>query len=426
MVHLRGARSDFDGWAKVAGPEWSYDALLPYFVRSESVAGGDNRIRGADGPMRPSPSHSPNPLSQVFVDAAAEAGHPITEDFNGEVHEGAGWHDLSIVDGRRFSVADAYLHPIEARRPNLVLLTDARAEKLLVEDGECVGVQFRRDGALVTVRATREVIVAAGSVDSPRLLLLSGIGPAEELVPLGIEVVDDLPGVGRNLHDHPLCSVVYEASQPIPAGETNHAEVSMLWRSDSVLDGPDMQLMFIHVPFHPPALSAPENSFTFGVTTVPDSRGSVRLASADPADPPLIDPDYLGEDSDVERLVDGIAIARALAATSSFSGWVAREVLPGADVTDRDALRQFVATATGTYYHPVGTCAMGRGPDSVVDPTLKVRGIRRLRVADASVMPTVVCVNTNAATVMIAEKAAELIRSESSAFARTPPTTTSK
>jgi choline dehydrogenase len=414
MVHLRGHRDDFDHWAEVAGANWSYDAVLPYFVRSETVAGGDDTVRGTHGPMRPAPSSAPNPLSQVFVDAAAEVGHPVTRDFNGEEQEGAGWHDLSIADGARLSVAGAYLHPVIDDRSNLVVSTGSRAERLIVEDGRCVGVAYRRDGELTEVRARREVIVSAGAVDSPRLLLLSGIGPAEELRALGIEVIDDLPGVGRNLHDHPLCSVVYEASQEIPPGETNHAEVSMLWRSRQDLTGPDMQLMFIHLPFHPAALVAPANSFTFGVTTVPDSRGSIRLASADPRDRPLIDPNYLGESSDVERLVDAIGVAREIAAASAFAGWVQREVLPGSEVTDRDALRAFVATATGTYYHPVGTCAMGNGPDSVVDPELRVRGIEGLRVADASVMPRVVCVNTNAATVMIAEKAADLIRSSGS------------
>jgi choline dehydrogenase len=411
MVHLRGHRDDFDRWAEVAGPTWSYDSVLPYFVRSETVPGGDGIVRGRRGPLRPAPSIAPNPLSQVFVDAAAEVGHPVTADFNGEDQEGVGWHDLSIADGARLSVARAYLHPVIDERTNLVVSTGSRAERLILEDGRCVGVEYRRDGERARVRARSEVIVSAGAVDSPRLLLLSGIGPADELGPLGINVVADLPGVGRNLHDHPLCSVVYEASKEIPPGETNHAEVSMLWRSRDDLTGPDMQLMFIHVPFHPAALISPANSFTFGLTTVPDSRGSIRLASADPSDRPLIDPNYLGESSDVERLVDAIAVAREIAASRAFSGWVQREVLPGPEVTDRDTLRAFVATATSTYYHPVGTCAMGDGPDSVVDSELRVRGIEGLRVADASVMPRVVCVNTNAATVMIGEKAADLIRS---------------
>ncbi len=410
MVHLRGHRADFDGWAEVAGEGWSYDAVLPYFQRSETVPGGDRKVRGDTGPLRPAPAVTGNPTSAAFIAAAEQAGHPVTDDFNGVDQEGAGWHDLAISDGRRHSVATAYLAPVEAHRPNLVVATDSRVERLEIHDGRCVGVRYRRHDAQHSVRARREVVLSAGAVDSPRLLLLSGIGPADELTALGIPVVHDLPGVGRNLHDHPLCGVVYEAAQEIPAGLTNHAEVSMLWRSDEALPGPNMQLMFIHVPFHPPTLASPSNSITFGLTTVPDSRGSVRLASSDPADPPLIDPAYLDRASDVERLVDAIDVARTIASQDAFSAWGLREVLPGSTVTDRAALRKFVARGTGTYYHPVGTCAMGLGPDAVVGPDLTVHGIAGLRVVDASVMPRVVSVNTNAATVMIAEKAADLIR----------------
>lgn len=419
MVHLRGHRNDFDQWARVAGDSWGYDAVLPYFIRSETVPGSDGTVRGTSGPLRPAPAAEPNPVSQVFVDAASEVGTVITDDFNGTQQEGAGWHDLSIADGARMSVAAAYLHPIAGQRTNLTVSTTSRAQRLIIENGRCTGVQFRKDGNPMTAFAAREVIVSAGAVDSPRLLLLSGIGPADELAALGIPVVDDLPGVGRNLHDHPLCSVVYEASQDVPAGRNNHAEVSMVWRSDEALAGPDMQLMFIHVPFHPAALVSPPNSFTFGITTVPDSRGSVRLVSADPADPPLIDPNYLAERSDVDRLVAAVTVARELAATNAFSGWVSREVLPGPDVVDEQDLRDYVATATSTYYHPVGTCAMGTGPDAVVDPDLRVYGIDGLRVADASIMPRVVCVNTNAATVMIGEKAADLIKYSSASSRRT-------
>ena len=409
MVHLRGHRNDFDTWAQVAGESWSYDAVLPYFMKSETVVGGDPKVRGDKGPLRPAPSSSPNPVSRTFLDAATEAGHPITDDFNGTEQEGAGWHDLAISDGARLSVASAYLTPVEAHRPNLTVSTGSRAQRLVVEDGRCVAVRYRRDGEPMTASARQDVILSAGAVDSPRLLLLSGIGPAEELQELGIPVVHDLPGVGRNLHDHPLCSVVYEAAQPIPPASTNHAEVSMLWRSDDELDGPDMQLMFIHVPFHQPTLVAPSNSITFGVTTVPDSRGNVRLATADPDDLPLIDPAYLTAPSDVDRLVDAIAVARNIAATDAFAAWGLTEVLPGVEVDSVAALRDYVARGTGTYYHPVGTCAMGTGPESVVGPDLRVHGIDGLRVVDASVIPRVVCVNTNAAAVMVAEKAADLI-----------------
>lgn len=265
-------------------------------------------------------------------------------------------------------------------------------------------------GRTMSAFAGVEVIVSAGAVDSPRLLLLSGVGPAAELEAIGVEVVHDLPGVGRNLHDHPACGVVYEAAQPLPVGQHNHAETSMLWRSDASLAGPDMQLMFIHVPFHPPHLSAPANSFTFGVALMaPEARGSIRLSGPQPQRPPLIDPNYLGSEADLRRMVDGIGVAREIAASEPFAPWRAREVLPGPDAADPKALRSFLSTAACTYYHPVGTCMMGLGSDAVVDPRLRVHGLEGLRVADASVMPRVVSVNTNAATIMIGEKAADLI-----------------
>lgn len=412
MVHLRGHSSDFDGWAKAGCPGWDYDAVLPYFRRMETVAGGDPRYRGTDGPMRPARAADAeaNPLSQVFVDGAAAAGFPLTDDFNGARAEGAGWHDLAITGGLRQSVATAYLHPLGRSRTNLTVSTNSRALKLRFDGLRCIGVDFDRGGEVVTAYADTEVVLSAGAVDSPRLLLLSGVGPAAELEAAGVDVVHDLPGVGRNLHDHPLCGVVYEAAQPIPAAKTNHAEASMLWRSDDSLPGPDMQLMFIHVPFHPANLSAPANSFTLAVAIVPEARGSIRLAGPSPSTPPLIDPNYLGTESDVVRMLHGVDVARQIAATAPFAPWRAREVLPGPDVTDEAGLRSFVARGTSTYYHPVGSCAMGTGAEAVVDPELRIRGLAGVRVADASIMPKIPPVNTNAAVIMIGEKAADLIR----------------
>lgn len=412
MVFLRGHRHDYDRWAAAGCAGWDFDALLPYFRRMETTTGRDPKFRGHNGPMRPAPAspEEANPLSQVFLDGAVAAGHPLTDDFNGAGQEGAGWLDLSITDGRRQSTADAYLHPVRAERPNLTVLTDAVARRLLFDGNRCTGVEFRRAGETVTVRAGAEVIVASGAVDSPRLLLLSGIGPADELRQAGIAVRHDLPGVGRNLHDHPLCPVVYEASRPVPAPRTNLGETSLLWRSDASLPGPDMQLMFIHLPYVPPTMQAPPNGFTFGVATVPQSRGAVRLADADPDTAPLIDPGFLGAEPDIRRLLHGIEVAREIAATGPFARWGAREVLPGAPVSDEADLRRYLTAATGTYFHPVGSCAMGTGPDAVVAPDLTVHGLEGLRVADASVMPTIVSVNTNPATIVIAEKAADLIR----------------
>lgn len=413
MVFLRGHPHDFDSWAKAGCIGWDYMSVLPYFRRIETVDNGDAAYRSSDGPMHPAPASAEvaNPLSQVFIDGAVAAGLPVTDDFNGARPEGVGWHDLSIAHGVRQSTAAAYLHPISGRRPNLTVLTGSRAQKLRIDGNRCVGVDFVQNGRPATAYANAEVILSAGAVDSPRLLLLSGVGPAAELEAADVAVVHDLPGVGRNLHDHPLCGVVYEAAQPIPAGRTNLAETSMLWRSDNSLAGPDMQLMFIHVPFHSPHLAAPANSFTLAVATVPEARGSIRLAGPDPSTAPLIDPNYLGADSDVRRMIHGVNVAREIASSEPFAPWRAREVLPGPGVTDDTALRSFVARNTGTYYHPVGSCAMGTDArDAVVDPDLRVHGLTGVRVADASVMPRIPPVNTNAATIMVAEKAADLLR----------------
>lgn len=442
MVFLRGHRADYDAWAAAGCDGWGFDDLLPYFRRMESVpgagagaragsgagtgvgsgagagagsganSGAGTGFRGDSGPLRPSPvpAADVNPLSRTFVAAAAAAGHPLTDDFNGPHQEGAGLHDLSVLDGIRQSAADAYLHPVTAHRPHLTVSTDSRAHRLLFDGDRCTGVEFTRDGGTVRAYARAEVIVSAGAVDSPRLLMLSGIGPADELRRAGVAVRHDLPGVGRNLQDHPLCGLVYAAEKPIPAGRANLSEASLAWRSDASLPGPDMQLMFIHVPYHPPTMTAPENGFTLGVATVPRARGSVRLPDADPESAPLIDPGYLGDESDVRRMLHGLEVAREIAAAGPFAEWGVREVLPGAGVTDAAGLRGFLAAATGPYFHLAGSCAMGKGPDAVVTPDLRVRGVRGLRVADASVMPSIVSVNTNAAALVIGEKAADLVR----------------
>ncbi len=408
MVYLRGHRNDFDNWAAEGAAGWDYEDVLPYFKKMETAEGRDPEYRGTSGPMRPKNSADPNPLSEVFLNAAKELGYPITEDFNGAEQEGAGWHELSIADGKRQSTALAYLHPA-MDRPNLTVHTGAHARRLLFDGKHCTGVEYERSGNIEAATANAEVIVSAGAVASPQLLLLSGVGSAGHLREVGVDLVHELPGVGENLHDHPLLGLVFQADGEIAPGTANHAETSMLWRSDPSLPGPDMQFMFIHVPFHPPHLQAPPNSYTFGIATVPESRGWVRLASADPKAAPLINPNYLGEDSDIQRLLLGIEKAREINATSSFSEWGTTEVLAGEHVQDEAGLRDFVSRGTGTYYHPVGTCKIGTDDGAVVDPELRVHGIEGLRVADASVMPTVVCVNTNAASIMIGEKAADLV-----------------
>ncbi|MGA4842038.1 GMC family oxidoreductase [Streptomyces sp. G45] len=411
MVFLRGHRADYDGWAALGCAGWAYDDVLPYFRRMETVPGKDPAYRGDAGPLRPAPVDPAlaNPLSAAFVEAATATGHPYSDDFNGARQEGAGWPDLTISGGARQSAADAYLLPALATRDNLTVSTDSRAYRLLFDDDRCTGVEYLRDGAPQRAYPRAEVVVCAGAVDSPRLLLLSGVGPADELRQAGVEVRHDLPGVGRNLHDHPLCGLVFAVDRPVPAPRTNMSEAALHWRSDPSLPGADMQLMFIHIPYCPPTMTPPEHAFTLGVTTVPRSRGSVRLADADPASAPLIDPGYLRDEDDVRRLLHGVEVAREVAAAAPFAKWGAREALPGASASATE-LRAFLTAATGPYFHLAGSCAMGVGEDAVVGPDLRVRGLAGLRVADASVMPTIVSVNTNAAALMIGEKAADLVR----------------
>ena len=409
MVYIRGNAADFDAWAYQGCYGWDYQSLLPLMQRMEDVPEGDPRFRGTGGPIAPRPAAKPNPISTAFVEAARETGYPVTDDFNGERFEAAGFHDLLIKDGKRQSAAAAYLHPV-ADRANLEILTRAHVHRLLVSGDRCTGVRFERDGQIQDLTAG-EVIVCAGAIDSPALLLRSGIGPADELADLDIDVVADIPGVGRNLHDHLLMGVLWEAAQAVPPPDYNLAESSMFLRSRPELSVPDLHFMFIHVPFHLPTFSVPEGSWTIAVGLIrPASRGTLQLKNADPATKPLIDPAYLSERSDLEAMVRGVALAREVAGASAFDAWRGPEALPGAHVSDEAEIQDFVRHAAGTYYHPVGTCRMGVGPDAVVDPELRVRGLRGLRVADASIMPDIVSANTNTAAILIGEKAADIIK----------------
>jgi choline dehydrogenase len=410
MVYIRANPRDWDAWAYEGCSGWDHASLLPVMKRMEDVPDGDPAFRGRGGPIEPRPAANPNPISMAFVDAAAEQGHPVTEDFNGARFEGAGFHDLLIKDGKRTSAAVTYLHPASGR-PNLEVITGAHVAKVLVAGDRCTGVEYVRDGATHQLRAEREVILSAGAVDSPAILLRSGIGPAAELREVGVASVVDLPGVGRNLHDHLLMGVLWEAKQPIPPPEYNLAESSMFLRSRPDVFAPDLHFMFIHVPFHLPTYEVPAGSWTIAVGLVrPASRGTVRLRSAALEDKPLIDPGYLTAEADVEAMVRGTKLARELAQAKAFDPWRGPEALPGDAVQSDAEIEDFVRHAAGTYYHPVGTCRMGVGPDAVVDPSLRVRGLHGLRVADASVMPSIVSANTNTAAMIIGERAADLVR----------------
>jgi choline dehydrogenase len=296
-------------------------------------------------------------------------------------------------------------------RPNLEAVPYAKVQRLLFAGNRCTGVEYIKDGQLQSVKAMEEVIVCAGAVDSPKLLLLSGIGPAAELRKLGIPVVADLPGVGQNLHDHMLVSVVYEASRPIPAPQMNMSECSMFWRSDPRLPGPDIQIIFVHAPFHSNLFSAPANSYTIAAGYLrPLSRGYLKLANAKPDTPPIINPNYLVEDADMRGLIYSLEMSRELGHARAFEAWRKAEVVPGPAVKSKADLRDFMAKAASSYSHPVGTCKMGIDNMSVVDPELQVYGVEGLRVADASIQPSIVSAGPNASCIMIGEKVSASIK----------------
>src|SRR4051812_17547699 len=409
MIFLRGDPTVYDAWANAGNPGWDFESVLPYFKRSETVQGRDRRFRGNEGPLRPAPVARPHPIARSFIDACLQAGHPRADDVNGASRDGAALHDLNIVDGVRQSAADAYLTAAVRARPNLVIESGTRVLRLLLKSDRCVGVGVVADGVQRDIRAAEEVILSAGAIDTPRLLMLSGIGPADELTEVGIDVAVDLPAVGRNLQDHTITGVIYEAGRTIPPSTTNHGEASLLWRSSPAEPACDLHLLTIDVALT--SQPTPANCCTLLVANLrPESRGSTRLRSADPAQPPLIAPNYLTEESDLERLLLGIATARQVAAAPAFDDWGLREVLPGPDARRRGDLIAFIRAATETYNHVSGTCRMGPGDASVVDSTLKVHGLEALRIADASIMPTIPDANTHATVVMIGEKAADLVR----------------
>ena len=408
MQYIRGHRTDFDGWAAAGNAGWDYASVLPYFIGLEDHEGGASEFHGVGGPLHVSVlrDKDANPVSTAFVEACVERGFPANDDINGPDLEGAGWNPTSIKDRVRQDTWTCFLGPV-VDRPNLTVRTGAHVARLLVDGDRVTGVELMGGEQ---IRAGREVIVCAGAIDSPRLLLQSGIGPADELADLGIDVVADVPGVGRNLHDHLLLGVVYEAGRPLPAGVNNLSESVLFTHSSLRLAAPDIQVALVHVPFHSPEFSAPANSYTIAPGILrPLSRGNVRLLDATPGGALAIPPNSLAAAAAVVGLLEGIAMSRDIGEAPAFADWRRGEVLPGPDVTAEKALREFVAKAASTYYHPAGTCKMGTDPAAVVDPQLRVRGLDGLRVADASIMPTIVSANPNAATTMIGAKAAALI-----------------
>jgi choline dehydrogenase len=411
MVFLRGAPADYDEWERLGCRGWGHQNILEEFRSLETWHLGGSRYRGASGPLHPRTVATAHPLSSALIEAAVECGHRRNPDFNAAEIEGVGWNDLLIKDGRRVDLGTALIDPLRSRDTFKVLADTVVTRLLFDQAGSRVrGVEYAVGGKLDTVIADQEVIVCAGAVASPRLLLLSGIGPAAELEKLGINVVADLPGVGKNLHDHLLIGVVYEAKAPIPAINVNVTEACLFTRSDPRSPNCDIEISFVHEPMFSPGFHPPANSYSIipGIVK-PRSRGSVSLASPDPASPVLLDPNYLREYTDLHCLVKGIEMAREIGMAPALDDWRLREVVPGPAANDAAALEQFVRRSVCTWYHPVGTCKMGIDTDAVVDPELRVRGVAGLRVADASIMPEIVSANTNAASILIGWRGAGLI-----------------
>jgi choline dehydrogenase-like flavoprotein len=407
MVFARGHRSSYDAWGK----GWGFDDLLPYFKRSENAQGRDPALRGAGGPLTVGPAAPPNPVIEACLDAAAEAGHCRATDISGGLEEGFGLPDLNIVDGARQSAADAYLTPALAR-PNLDVVTGALVHRVRIEHGRCTGVEYEAGEGQVTSWCSREVVLSAGTIGSPQLLMLSGVGPASHLREVGVEVVVDLPGVGANLHDHSATDIVYTAARPVPVSRNNHGEAIGLLRGDPALDRPDLQILFIDDLGALAPTGAPLDGYIIRVSPMlPYSRGTIRLAGPEPGRAPLLDPDYFGDERDMVTTVAGVHFAREIGNARALASWRGQEIGPGRDVTGDSGIRTYACRTLLSYWHPVGTCRIGADDRAVVDTDLRVHGIRGLRVADGSVMPSIPSANTNATVYAIAERAAEIIGS---------------
>jgi choline dehydrogenase len=419
MIFIRGHRRDFDHWNYLGNEGWSYRDLLPCFKRSEDNEAGASEHRGVGGPVsvRSYPSYAePSSAARAFIAAGQELGFRGGPDWDfntGDTAGSVGYYQFSLTrEGRRASTAVAYLHPIRDRS-NLEIVTRADVTRLLLAAGRVHGVEYRRAGRVERAFAEAETMLCAGAFNSPKLLMLSGIGPAAELKRHGIPIVHELPGVGCNLQDHLLMPVVFRCRQPQPVPPLL-AEAGLLAHTRAGLGAaaPDLQINFnATIPQLLPADCPPlEASFTF-ITIVarPQSTGYVGLGSADPAAPPAIRENYLACEADLEVQLAAIDLCRRLVATSAFDGLRDAEALPGTDCDDQQ-LRQYVRTHASTIWHPVGTCKMGRDELAVVDPQLRVHGLSGLRVADASIMPTIVSANPNAAIIAIGEKAVDLIR----------------
>jgi choline dehydrogenase len=437
MIYIRGNKYDYNTWRDEYGCDgWGYNDILPYFIRAELNSRGSSAYHGGTGPLSVVDPKFKSASTAAFVESAVAAGAVANADFNGQTQDGVGFYQVTQKDGRRWSAADAYLHPA-ADRPNLTVQTDALATSVLIEGGHAVGVRYLHRGTEQVARATSEVILSGGAVNSPQLLMLSGIGPADHLREHGITVVADSPGVGANLSDHPIVSAIWSTPKVRSLAElagpknllrwqlthtgpmtTNVAQAGGFARSEAGLPAPDIQWHVLPVPFRNGGLADPTDRGMSVLVTLVDvqSRGRISLRSADPRHKPLIDPGYLAEPADLAALVRAVAMVREIAAVKPMRKMWAAEQAPGADLRTDAQIRDFVRRDVTTIYHPVGTCAMSGQSQldasrmmGVVDTELRVRGVEGLRVVDASVMPTVPRGNTNAPTIAIAERAADMI-----------------
>lgn len=433
MIYIRGHARDYDNWRQMGLEGWSYADVLPYFKRAECYESGGDDFHGDAGPLHVSNGRSANPLFRAFVEAGKEAGHPVTKDFNGYAQEGFGPYQLTIHEGRRWSAAAAYLKPV-LDRPNLKIESNALVSRILFEGKRAAGVEFVQKKQTIQVRSDREVILSGGAVNSPQTLLLSGIGPGETLKRFGIPVVSDLAGVGQNLQDHLDCSIQYESTQPITlysamkpqnmvkvglqyilfgtgVATSQGLETGAFIKSRPDLEHPDLQYHFIAaLMFDHTRKKADRHGFMAHVCQLrPQSRGYISIKSTDPNVAPLIQPNYLEAEEDRRALREGVKIARDVFAQKAFDAYRGPELMPGAHVRSDDQIDAFIRETAETIYHPVGTAKMGNDNMSVVDGQLRVHGVEGLRVIDASVMPTLVSGNTNAPTIMIAEKASDMI-----------------
>jgi choline dehydrogenase len=432
MCYTRGHPIDYAEWQSLGAPGWGYDKVLPYFRKAEDQARGANQYHGVGGPLSVEDLGYRNPLSAVFVEAGVAMGLPRNPDFNGAVQDGVGFYQVTQRRGRRCSAAVAYLRPARAR-PNLVVHTRSQASRVLFAAQRAVGVEYRRAGQTQIARADAEVILAAGAVATPQLLMLSGVGPADALRSLGIAVVADRREVGRNLQDHLDFCTLNTCSKPITydfnmwqeagvglrylltrsgPGASNIAEAGAFARTHLADDvRPDVQLHFVPAQLDDHGRNRlPGHGYTLHACVLrPRSRGHVALRSASPDDPPLIDAGYLTDPRDTQLMLEAIHLSREIMSAAPFQRFRGRELFPGEGVTTRAGIEEVLRRKAETIYHPVGTCRMGSDPEAVVDSQLCVHGTEALRVVDASVMPRLIGGNTNAPTIMIAEKAADIL-----------------